>query len=448
MKALLIAGVGVFLLLFVVTTLPHSPEAQQAALDKHFTLEQIAQGQELSFQRRLILWASTFITLGFFTFLVFSGCARRLTDRFDRWTGGRWVLTLLLIAGFCFLGERLLRFPLSIISLENWRAWGMSHQSLHEWLEDYGKAVALSAGIGVVMLIGLYALMRWFPRSWWTLAAGLGGLVGVGFALVLPVWIDPLFNNFHPLEDPQDYRPMSATMVGLLGSPLGDGPLLAAAAAFPGSTDTRLTAKIQDMAARAGVPVQEVLVMDASRRGSHTNAYFTGFGATQRIILYDTLLASHPPEEIESILGHEIGHWQHHHIIIGLALAILAGFLGFFLLSRILRWAVNRPPFYLKSPADPAGWPLIVLLSILASWVALPVENAISRHFERQADQAALELAGRPQVFIRAERRLALDNKANLAPTPWNVWLFATHPPAVERMEMARRWEQEQGEDR
>ena len=115
-----------------------------------------------------------------------------------------------------------------------------------------------------------------------------------------------------------------------------------------------------------------------------------------------------------------------------------------FLLSRILRWAIGRRPFCLTNQTDPAGLPLILLLGTLASWLAIPLENGISRHFERQADQTSMELANKPAAFIEAEKRLALDNLSNVAPVPFNEWMFSTHPSAVERIEMAQKWKEDQ----
>ena len=101
----------------------------------------------------------------------------------------------------------------------------------------------------------------------------------------------------------------------------------------------------------------------------------------------------------------------------------------------------RRAPWNLQSIADPAGLPVILLLVYLGSWAVLPAQNAVSRYFERQADQTSLELAGQPKAFIVGERKLANDNKSNVAPTPWNVWLYSTHPPTVERIEMAKEFE-------
>jgi STE24 endopeptidase len=246
--------------------------------------------------------------------------------------------------------------------------------------------------------------MRQFPRGWWLWSALGSALVAAFFAFLAPVLIAPLFNKFVPLRTTEH---------------------------------AGLQPRIEALLARAGLPVKDVLMMDASRQGRHTNAYFSGFGSTRRIVLYDTLLRSHTAEETLSILGHEMGHWRRHHIVKGLALGAVAALLGFFLLQRLLSWAVAEDRFGLSAVSDPAGLPLILLLSALGGFVAAPVQNAISRAFEREADHDALVLYGHPEVFIEAERRLARDNIGNVVPSDLNVFLFASHPPTLERIAMA-----------
>jgi STE24 endopeptidase len=436
------AGALVLVLVFVLTTFFPSPEAELQARAYGFSEKEIEQGFRYAVERKLIFWSSTAVWLTFLTVLVFTGGGRRLADLGGRLTGHRWFLTVLLVGAVLFLAQTLLQLPFGLVSLEQQRAWGMTDRSVGDWLEEFGKAVAVAACTGAVALAGFYLLLRLFPRRWWLLATLGGTALGVAYAFLMPVLIDPLFHHFRPLEDPE------------------------------------LRRRVLALAERAGVPVQEVLVMDASRQGKHSNAYFTGFGPTRRIVLYDTLLKPEPPvldaaavgagaaplgtgplseagalvgeevlesrhvAEIESILGHEMGHWRHNHIVKGIALAALGCCFGLFLLARILKWAVGRRPFLLRRPADPAGWPLILLLLEVGTWLALPVQNAVSRHFESQADAAALELAGQPDAFIRAERRLVRDNIGNLAPAPFSVWLFASHPPVLDRIRMAEEWRQ------
>jgi len=427
-----------FVALFVVNIFVKSTTASQERAAEYFSPAEIERGLQYTSERNLLGWCGTGLQLALLTALVCTTWGRRLTDLFDRWTGRRWLLTLLLVGAAYLLVSELLSLPLGLARLEQARAWNMTDRGTLAWLLDWVKGLGLNAVQGLIVLLGLYALMYWFPRWWWLLAAAGGTGLGVLYAFLLPELIQPLFNKFTPLEDPY------------------------------------LNACVRTLAQRADVPVDEVLVMDASARGRHTNAYFSGFGSTRRIVLYDTLLRSHSGvdntstarligllgpgpgggpllatsqilaartegnDELEAILAHEMGHWRHHHIVKGIALAAVALLIGVFLLSRILRWAVGRRPFCLTGPTDPAGLPLILLLAMLASWLTLPVQNGISRVFERQADAASLELANKPAAFIEAEKRLAVDNLSNVAPAPFNVWMFSTHPPAVERIEMAK----------
>lgn len=405
-------GVFFFVSLFILTTFLPAEGARAEAL-RYFTPEEVERGWDFARQRRLLFWGGVALHLAFLGVVVFSGFARRLADRLNSRTGDRWPLTVLLVGAFCFLADQAIVLAFGLARLEHLRTWGMTDRSVASWLADFAIGLALAAAVGAVLLVGLFALIRRLPRGWWLPAALLSGLFGVFTALVLPVFVSPLFNTFTPLAQTR----------------------------WAG-----LQERVEQLAARAGVPVKEVLVMDASRQSYHTNAYFTGFGTTRRIVLYDNLLKNHTPDEVESVLGHEIGHWRHDHIAKGLALGTLGALLGFWALARVLRWAVGRPPFRLTGPADPAGVPLVLLLVTVGTWLALPVQNGVSRQFERQADAAALELAGRPKAFIEAEKQMARDNISNVAPHPVSVWFFGSHPPAVERIRMAEEWQRQRGQ--
>lgn len=411
MKWILLAGIAFFLALFALTTFA-SPDADlEKQAKKYFTAADIQRGQEFSFQRRLLFWTGTFLHLGMLACIVASGFARKLADCCLAWARGRWLLAVLLVGAICYLADEALALPVALARLENLRAWGMTSRSTGDWLAERCLAHGVSAIAEGIVLVGLYLLFRYFPRAWPVLAS-LGGIaLGVGFAVILPVWIAPLFNIFTPLED----------------------------------TEWRyLREPVAELARRGGVPVDEILVMDASRQSSHTNAYFTGFGGTRRIVLYDTLLRQHMKakdwREVEVILAHEMGHWQHDHIVTGILLGGVAALVGFYLLFIILHGLVGRPPLCLTSPFDPAGVPLLMLLIAVGAWLAAPAGNAVSRHFERQADQVSLDMTRNPDVFIDAEKRLARDNISNVTPNRWSILFLATHPPTVERIRMAEEW--------
>ncbi|MGF1579913.1 MAG: M48 family metallopeptidase [Gemmataceae bacterium] len=420
MRIAIIVAVVLFVSLFALTTIPYTTSTRQDALTEGFTTKEIETGVRRSVQRDLIFWSATAVNLGLFGYLVLSGVARRWTDRIQRWMTERlarsvpmeqcetsqmtWWLTLVSVWACCFAVERLLLFPFAILSLENSRVWGMTDLSFLDWLGYYGQRVAFSALLELAVVVGLFFLIRQLPRWWWIWAGALGSVLGILVVCVWPVWVVPMFYEVRPLEDAE------------------------------------LNARIVRLADKAEVTIDRVYVMNASSRSRHTNAYFMGLGATRRILLYDTLLKSHSYDEVESVLAHEIGHWKHNHSLVGVALWTCSGFLGFFLLRWALIWAIGRRPFRLRSQSDPASIPYILLVFLLANWAVLPVECAIQRHFERQADWVALELTENAQVFVGTEKKMARDNIANVVPNPFTVWMFSTHPTVLQRIGMARRW--------
>ena len=407
-KALVGCFVVALTLLCVLTFIPYPPAIEEAR-KVGFSDETIATGLKFSFERRILSWIGTALNLGLLGVLGLSGLGRRWADRFLAWTRGyRIPAALGMGLGYVALNE-LLYLPRGIAWFYQSRAWGMGNPDydLASWLQDHYLGAGVNLVCEAIVLVGFYALVILMPRIWWLVAPIGGGMLGITYAYLAPIWINPLFNDFTPLEKTKwsDQQP-----------------------------------RVQALIDKAEIPVAEILVMNASRQSSHTNAYFTGFGSTRRIVLYDTLLKKHTPDEIESVLAHEIGHWQHDHIAKGILLGVIASLFGFWVLDRFLRGAVGTQPWNLQSTADPAGLWLILLLINAGSWLAMPAENFVSRHFERQADEKSLELANKPDAFIACERKMAIDNKSNVAPKPWSVWILSSHPPTVERIRMAQEW--------
>ena len=404
MKYLVLITVAI-LLFFVIPTLVPSHEAREEAARYDFKPEQIDRGALYAAERRLINVPSLCLSLGLLLFLVEK--ARPLANLCSRLMRGRWLPTVLLMGLIYALASELINVPFGLLRLEHMRSWDMTQRSQADWLIDHYKAFVVYGGVEALVLACFFSLIRWLPRAWWLVSAVGATLLGALAALLLPVVFAPLFNTFEPLHE---------------------------------SEWKGLEPRVRLLLKKAGVQVNDILVVDASRQSGHTNAYFTGFGPTRRIVLYDTLLKKHSPEEIESILAHELGHWQHDHIVKGIALAGLASFVGFYLLYRFLDWLRGRAPWYLKSAADPAALPIILLCVTLAEWVTMPAQNVVSRYFERQADAVSLELGKQPKAFIDAERKLALDNISNLTTNAWTRFLYGTHPSTVERIQMAEDW--------
>jgi STE24 endopeptidase len=435
MKTLLAAAILSLTTLYVLTNLVDFPgEGERAEL--YFSPRVVQIGREYAAQGQWITWGARAVHFAFLVSLVYLGFGRRLADWADRLTGGRWLLSLVTVVAACFLIDQLLKTPFRVASLRLSFQYDMSTTTWQAWAEDLAKTLALNGLLQIGIFVGLFALIYFLPRTWWIAAGFLSVALACLFALVLPVWVNPLFNEFRPLKDPT------------------------------------LEKNVLDLAGRAGVSVREVLVMDASRRTRHTNAYFTGFGSTRRIVVFDTLLRQPAADlssslalagspwgqgpllaastmaatramgdaEVSSVFAHEIGHWLHDHIVKGIALGGIGAFAGLWLLSLFLRGNVGKPPLRLRSLTDPAAVPLILFLFSLGNWLVMPLENAVGREFERQADRTALDLTRDPDSFIAAEKSLAIRNKGNVAPNPIAQWYFSTHPSAVERIEAAERW--------
>ncbi|MGI5202926.1 M48 family metallopeptidase [Spirillospora sp. CA-108201] len=318
--------------------------------------------------------------------------------------------TLLRVAGL----------PFDVWSESVLRRYGLSTQSWPSWLLDQAKSLAVTWVIYTIALLLLFTLTRRFPRYWWTGAAA-GGFVLVVFAsFVYPLAVEPVFNRFHSL-------------------PAG-----------------RLRSDLLAMARRDGVPVKDVLVADASRRTTSLNAYVSGFGSTRRIVLYDTLLKS-PPAQVESIVGHELGHAKRDDVLWG----TLVGALGVAGALCLLYLLVTSPRLLRRAGLDPAGpgaaatgpdarrgggaadprsIALLLALVTAGTTLAAPVQNLVSRRIEARADAHALNLTRDPATFVSMQHALSVRNISDLAPDTAEYLLWLTHPSGPDRIAMARDW--------
>jgi STE24 endopeptidase len=283
------------------------------------------------------------------------------------------------------------------------RRYGLSTESLRRWLGDQAKAGLLGAVLSLAGFTLVYAAIREWPRGWWLAAAAGFTLFAVLMARLAPVVILPLFFRLKPLER------------------------------------AGLRDRLEDVARRAGLPVTGVYEWLLSDRTKKGNAALTGLGKTRRILVSDTLLASHDDDEIEVVLAHEVGHHAHHDIWKAVALECVVSVAGFFLASRVL--LILGPLLGWSGPADVTGLPVLLLTAGLLSLVLVPAVNAFSRRAERGADRFAWEITGNVEAFTSAMQRLGAQNFAEEQPSRLVRWLFYTHPPFKERIEAARQWE-------
>ena len=324
---------------------------------------------------------------------------RALGAPFTEWAPGRAVLVT---AGVAAL-QALAGLP---FNLRTWRQdvrAGLSTQDLPAWLADWAKARAVGVVLTTAGVAGLILAARGLPGHPLTTAAGAAALVVV-LSLAGPVVLEPLFNRFTPMEP----------------GPVRDAVLATAA--------------------RMRVPVAEVLVADASRRTTRVNAYVSGLGRTRRVVVYDTLAGRAAPGELLLVLAHELAHVRHRDVAWGTAGMAAAAGLGVIAADLALGTDAVRSLFDLGGLGDPLAAPALLLLGAVTGLLLAPAGSGISRWSEARADWAALEARRDPESAAAVERRLALDNRADLRPNPLLTFWFASHPPVMARIAQARLW--------
>ena len=361
-----------------------------------FTAAQIARGDAFHAATNAPGYLSLALTIVFAGILVATPLGARLVGRL--W-GPWWLRALQGVLLLTAVVEGL-RWPLGMWYESRLRDFGLSTQDWTSWSVDRLKNLVISALLTALMLLAVVALARRLRRWWIPAAAGAFALT-VAMSFVYPVVFEPLFNDFRPMP--------------------------------PGQLRTNLLA----MADRDGVPVEDVLVADASRRTTALNAYVSGFGATRRIVVYDTLLKA-PQNEVELVVAHELGHAKRGDVLTGTLVGGLVAAFGAVLLFLLLHLVRRRAG--VRSAADPRAVGVIMGLLTLASAVAGPGQNLVSRHVEARADVHALDLTRDPATFIAMQKRLAITNISDLTPNPVENALYASHPSAPERIALARSW--------
>lgn len=378
------------------------PGKVPAGILAHFTPEDVARGHAYAVGRYWLFAVGTGLRLAALLLLIATPGSAALRNLAVRLSPARPAVAVAIYIAFLVVIVELLTLPLGYYAgFVREHAFGLSTQTQAGWLLDRAKGALLTLGLAVPLGSLLALLWRRYPGRWVLPAWALAGIAMIVLVALAPIVIDPLFNVIRPLRDPATAQRMIA------------------------------------LAGKAGIPVDQVYEVDASRRTVKENAYFTGVGHTKRIVLYDTLLKGNSPDEVELVVAHEIGHWKRAHIWKGIGLSLLGMGIMLWCGARVLNWAVSRQRFHLAGPADAASIPLFLFVLFVLSLVSLPIQNIISRTFERQADRTALELTGNSAAFIRSEVQLARSNLADLTPSPLVVWLLYTHPPVAERIRMA-----------
>lgn len=323
-----------------------------------------------------------------------------------------WALQAIVFAPLILLTIDVLELPVGIF--ENWelRRYGLSLQRWASWGADWAKQELLALIGGTIVVAILYAIIRKSPRRWW-LYFWLSVLPIATFLIFLqPLVVDPLFHKFEPLQQ----------------------------------KDPVLTVALEKMVHHAGlnIPPNRMYWMGASSKSAELNAYVTGLGSSKRIVIWDTTIVKMTTPQIVFVVGHETGHYVLHHIPKGAGLlggALLVVFyIGYFCIGWMLRrWGKD---WQIRGVGDWASLPALLLLLGIFSFVSDPIANAVSRHFEHQADQFGLEVThgltpNSEEVAAQAFETLGKVDLSDPKPSRLDIILTYDHPSIPARIRFA-----------
>ena len=328
----------------------------------------------------------------------------RMRDISVRVTGFGWLQPLVYGLQYTLVAA-VLGFPLEYY--ENFvreHKYGLATQTFGPWVGDEFKSLLVSLVIASIAMVVLFAIVRKFPNTWWIWGAAASlGLLTILVAIG-PVFLQPIFNTPKKLEDP------------------------------------RITTPILRMAHANGIPTNDVWQIDASKQTTRMSANVSGFGNTMRITLNDNLIRRGSPEEIQAVMGHEMGHYVMNHIPKALMFFLILIVLSFAYLFWGIKWALSRwgQRWQINSVSDPAVVPLVVLMVSILSFVLTPINNSFVRVQEKEADMFGLNASRQPDGFAQAAIHLGEYRK--MRPGPVEEFLFYDHPSGYDRIHSAMVW--------
>ena len=310
--------------------------------------------------------------------------------------GNLWMLALMIEGVSIGLGVLLWPFDwASTFGIE--AKYGFNKTTPALWWRDLARSLVL----GIIFSVPIYVLIFYFAETlplWWVWAFVVLTVYELILTWLWPNFISPLFNKFTPLPE--------------------------------GSLKDRLMALVD----RAGIKVKKILVMDASKRSGHSNAYFTGFGSSRRIVLYDTIIEQMEETELEAVLAHEIGHMKKKHILKSLLWSSAVSIVGLWVLSLVLAWPDFYRAFGLDISSGVVGgfWLVSFVAGAFMLWM-IPLSAAYSRKHEYEADAISAELVGSPTPLITGLRKMKKENLSSVESHPATHAFYAGHPTVLER---------------
>ncbi len=334
-----------------------------------------------------------------------SAAMRNLAERITRF---KPLQTFIYWAEYCVI-TFVLGAPLAIYEgYSRERQYGLATQTFGPWAWDQTKFLLINIVLGGLLVMALFGIVRRLPRTWWIWGAAVTMLFLIFTVLIGPVYLQPMFNKINRLDDP------------------------------------KVTQPILSLARANGISAKDVYQIDASKQTTRMSANVSGFGQTMRITINDNLLRRGSPEEIQAVMGHEMGHYVLNHIYKDLLLFFpVVTFLGFALLKWSLDWCLKRwgDKWQIRSIGDPAVVPLVILLLSIFGFVMTPVFNTHIRTQEHEADMYGLNSSRQPDGF--AQGAIHLGEYRKMRPGPVEEFLFFDHPSGYNRIHDAMQWKAE-----
>ena len=303
---------------------------------------------------------------------------------------------------FLMLGGVYWFFFIPFDLLKNFRLeqrFGFNRQTFSLWVIDLTKSTFLTILLGGMVLIAVLSLIYKTGPFWWLYSWGTVFVFGIIFTILYPVLIAPIFNKFFPVEN------------------------------------SSLREKIEQVVKECGIHPTGIFKMDAGRRSTHSNAYFTGLGRNKRIVLFDTLVEKLDENAITTVVAHEAGHWKRKHLLKGFIISEVYSFLWFLIAGLLLRSPTFHRIFFINSQPFWAGLLLLGIIWIPVNFLLSPFFAAYSRKNECEADDMVIELTDDSESFKRALVTLSKDNLANLNPHPLYVRFYYSHLPPPQRVD-------------
>jgi STE24 endopeptidase len=405
--------------LFTVLLLSASAFAQSAPDQYSLPPDKLAQATTLYHTELITFALGTVYSFAILWALLHFKVGVRIRDAAER-ASQKFFIRAVIVLPLILLAIQISRLPLSIFWHRLSLSYGLSVQRWGSWFADWCKGAAIEVVVGTFICLGVYWLMRRSTRLWWLWIWIISIPLTVFAVWIVPIVLDPIFNKFQPLEQ----------------------------------TNPQLVQHLSRVAERGGlhIPPARMFEMKASEKVTTYNAYVTGVGSSKRIVVWDTTEREMSTPETLFIFGHEMGHYVLDHIWKGIAISTFLTIIGILLARALIHWVLRGrgERWGIRSIDDIAGLPLLLLVVSVITFLSMPIDSAISRYFEHQADVYGLEVthninANSPEVAASSFQKLGEKSLDYPYPNSFYVFWAYSHPTISDRLRFALRyrpWEQ------